>query len=196
MSDTPNDAIDALSAKPTIRDSHTEEAVAQFQVDLAKLHLLLTAAEADKATIQERLAQSALLVAEIQAHQRESSSVATLSLAAKTQIADTQAVIATKSDHIQQAQEHADKVRGDLDRALTAAQAQLTEVEANKDRAKTAADLAAELQAASAASKAASDADGAVVKQAMAGAIADAIRTKNLGDRATEIESRIVGYEE
>jgi hypothetical protein len=160
------------------------------------LQQILAAAEVDRLAIQDRLTQSTALLAEIQAQQRESSSIATLSIAAKTQISDSQAVIAAKSDHIQNAQEHADKVRADLDRALTAAQGQLTEIEGNKDRAKVAADLATDLQVALAASKAASEADMAVVKQSLAGSLADAIRTKKLADKSTDIEVRIASYED
>ena len=43
----------------------------------------------------------------------EITTIATQALAVKTQITDEQAVIATKSDHIQKAQEHADKIRAD-----------------------------------------------------------------------------------
>jgi len=73
---------------------------------------------AAEAADAQRLAAAAL--ADAQGKATEVSGTATLALAAKTQITDEQAVIATKSDHIQKAQEHADKVRADLDRALTA----------------------------------------------------------------------------
>jgi hypothetical protein len=75
----------------------------------------------------------------------EITTVATLALAAKTQITDDQAVIATKSQHIQDAQKHADTVRAGLDRTLTTATQQATEIEGQKSRAQSALDTSATL---------------------------------------------------
>jgi hypothetical protein len=159
------------------------------------LHALLAATEVDRATLQDRLNQSAALLAKIEAQQADTSSTAALAAAAKTQITDAQAVIATKSAHIQDAQAHADRIRGELDRALTAAQAQLTETEGTKDRAKTAADTAVQQQAALAACKTVGEADAVIVKNAAAAARADALATKKLADKSTEVEARVEGYE-
>ena len=75
----------------------------------------------------------------------EITTVATLALAAKTQITDDQAVIATKSQHIQDAQKHADTVRVGLDRTLTTATQQATEIEGQKSRAQSALDTSTTL---------------------------------------------------
>jgi hypothetical protein len=176
-------------------DFRTEEALARVQADITRLQALLAATEVDRATLQDRLNQSAALLAKIETQQADSSATATLAAAAKSQIADAQGVIATKSAHIQDAQTHADKIRGDLDRALTAAQAQLTDIEGNKDRAKTAAETATSQQGALAASKIASEADALVVKNAVAAATADALITKKLADKAAAVEGRVAGYE-
>jgi hypothetical protein len=176
-------------------DFRTEEALARLQADIIRLQALLAATEADRATLQDRLNQSAALLAKIETQQSDSSATATLAAAAKSQIADAQGVIATKSAHIQDAQAHADKIRGDLDRALTAAQAQLTDIEGSKDRAKTAADTAAAQQAALAASKTAGEADALALKNATAAATSDALTTKKLADKAAAVETRIAGYE-
>ena len=176
-------------------DIRTEEALARLQADIARLQALLTTTEADRVTLQDRLTQSAALLAKIEAQQADATTTATLAAAAKAQIADVQAVIATKSSHIQDAQTHADKVRGDLDRTLTAAQAQLIDIDGNKDRAKAAAEAAASLQAALAASKAAGEADAIIVKSAAAAAAADAVATRKLAEKAATIETRIEEYE-
>jgi hypothetical protein len=176
-------------------DSRAEEALARLQADITRLHALLAATEVDRATLQDRLNQSAALLAKIEAQQADTSSTAALAAAAKTQITDAQAVIATKSAHIQDAQAHADRIRGELDRALTAAQAQLTETEGTKDRAKTAADTAVQQQAALAACKTVGEADAVIVKNAAAAARADALATKKLADKSTEVEARVEGYE-
>jgi hypothetical protein len=176
-------------------DFRAEEVLARLQADVTRLQALLAATEADRTTLQDRLNQSAALLAKIEGQQADSSATAALAAAAKAQITDAQGVIATKSSHIQDAQTHADKIRGDLDRTLTAAQSQLTEIEGNKDRAKTAADTAAQQQAALTVSKTSGEADALIVKNAAAAATADALTTKKLADKAATIENRVEGYE-
>lgn len=81
-------------------------------------------AQAALAAISELRESAKTAHAEAQAKAAEIAAVATQALAARTQINDLQTVIATKSDHIQQAQDHADTVRAGLDRTLTAAMQQ------------------------------------------------------------------------
>ena len=176
-------------------DARVEEAFAKFQADIARLQALLASVEAERTTLQERLNQSAAQLAKIEAAQADISSTATQAAAAKTSISDAQGVIATKSEHIQAAQTHADKVRADLDRALTAAQAKVIEVEGNNDRAKAAADAATAAQVALTSTKATGDADAASVKTAATTAAADAATTKKLADKAATVENRIADYE-
>jgi hypothetical protein len=183
-----------MASSPTL-DPRIEEAFAKFQADIARLQALLAATEADRNTLQDRLNQSTALLAKIEAAQTDISTTATQATAAKTQISDAQSVIATKSTHIQDAQTHADKVRADLDRALTAAQAKLTEITGNNDRAKAAADAATALQAALATVKAAGEADAGQVKSAATAAATDAAATKKLADKAATVETRIAAYE-
>jgi hypothetical protein len=104
-------------------------------------------AKAAATSVTETQKQTATVFIDAQAKLVEISNAATQAVAAKTKIADDQAVIATKSDHIQKAQEHADKVRADLDRALTAATQQVTTAEAQQSKTQSAADNAAELLA-------------------------------------------------
>ena len=104
-------------------------------------------AKAALAAIVEIGENAKIALAEANAKLAEIASVATQAVAVKTQIADQQAIIAAKSDHIQKAQEHADTVRANLDRALTAATQQATEAEGLKSRTQSAADSSTELLA-------------------------------------------------
>lgn len=119
----------------------------------------------------------------------------TAALAAKTKIEDEQAVIATKSAHIQGAQEHADKVRAELDRLLTAASLLVTEAEGHKSRTQSASDTAAELLLNLRSGKAVADADVAATTAAKDAAKSAAQISKSLADRAEAIESKVVAYE-
>lgn len=145
------------------------------------------------ATESQRLTAAAL--SDAQTKVADITTVATQAVAASTQITDEQAVIATKSDHIQKAQEHADKVRGDLDRTLTAATQQATEVEGQKSRAQSAADAAAELLTNIRTSKGAVETDAAAIVSARETATESAAQTKALADKAVTVEERISAYE-
>lgn len=119
----------------------------------------------------------------------------TAALAAKTKIEDEQAVIATKSSHIQGAQEHADKVRAELDRLLTAASLLVTEAEGHKSRTQSASDTAAELLASLRSGKAVADADAAATAASKDVAKSAAQTSKSLAERAEAIESKVIAYE-
>lgn len=116
-------------------------------------------------------------------------------LAAKAQLAGDQAVIATKSDHIQKAQDHADAVRANLDRTLTAATQHVTEAEGLRTRAQTAADSASELQAAIAARKAAVDVAADAIAEAKEASDKTAAGLSQLLERANNAEQRVADYE-
>lgn len=145
------------------------------------------------ASESQRLAATAL--SDAQKKVADITSVATQAVAASTQIADEQAVIATKSDHIQKAQEHADKIRGDLDRALTAATQQATEAEGQNSRAQSAADTAAELLTNIRTTKGSAETDTAAIMSALETATGSAAQTKVLADKAATVEERIAAYE-
>lgn len=125
----------------------------------------------------------------------EISAVATTALAAKTQIADEQAVIATKSTHIQDAQEHADKVRAELDRIQTSATQQATEAEGQRQRAQTATDAATEILAAIRAQRTAAEADAVAAAASRDEAKTSASTSKKLADKAESVEAKIAAYE-
>ncbi|MGH8409785.1 MAG: hypothetical protein ACRERT_00995, partial [Pseudomonas sp.] len=115
---------------------------AQLKVAAVLSQLEQITSQADEVAYAQRAAASGL--ADIQSAVAQSKSLATEALAAKTQIDDHQTVVAQKSEHIELAQAHADKVRSNLDRQLTAAMQQVTEVEALNARTEAAADSAAE----------------------------------------------------
>lgn len=114
--------------------------------------------------------------------------------AAKTQISDYQTVIATKSAHIQDAQEHADKIRGDLDRALTLATQKTNETEGLKARVQSAADNSAELVAEIRASKASIEIDQEIVKNVREEAKNSSIELKALAEMATSVDRTVTEY--
>lgn len=150
-------------------------------------------AAAAKASESQRLIAAALTDA--QTKLVEITTAATQAVAAKTKITDDQAVITTKSDHIQKAQEHADKVRADLDRALTAATQQVTAAEAQKSNAQSAAENAAKLLIDIQATKGAVETNAATVVTARETAEESAALTKALADKSAVVETRITAYE-
>lgn len=122
--------------------------------------------------------------------------VTTQILALKTQISDDQAVIATKSDHIQKAQEHADKVRGDLDRSLTAASQCSADAEGLKARAQSAADSAVESLTDIRIKQGLVEADAAIITTARDAAKESAAVLKGQADKWTTVEASIKAYED
>ena len=149
----------------------------------------------DLTNVTDVQSKIAAVLEEAQSKLKEIRDVATFALAEKTKIADEQAVIATKSDHIQKAQEHADKVRGDLDRAVTNANQQVTAAEAHTVRAKDAADKTADLHNGTQSTKTAVDTDAAAVTAARKVAETSSEATKALAEKSATIETRIADYE-
>jgi chromosome segregation ATPase len=121
--------------------------------------------------------------------------VVTQAIASKTQITDLQTVIATKSAHIEEAQIHADKVRADLDRALTAATQNTTEAEGLKSRAEAAALSASELLAEIKASKLVVDGHGGAVTELLKEINKATESTKEIAAKALTTDRRIETYE-
>ena len=121
--------------------------------------------------------------------------VATQALSIKTQLLDAQTVIATKSDHIEGARQHADTVRAELDRTLTAAMAQATEAEGQKTRAQTASDGTIALHGAIQNLKGQADTDVATVAAARGTCTEAAAALKGMSDKAATVEKRIADYE-
>lgn len=130
-----------------------------------------------------------------QAKLDEITNMATQVLAIKTKLEDYQTVVATKSAHIEDAQKHGDKVRGDLDRELTTAKQQATDAESQKTRAQMAADDSVRILGDIQATKGAVKTDAEAVVAALKGAEESAAKTKTLADKSATIETRVADYE-
>ncbi|MBS0455381.1 MAG: hypothetical protein JSS14_29125 [Proteobacteria bacterium] len=140
--------------------------------------------------------QTATGLAEMHLRSTQIATIAGEALAAKAQISDYQTVIATKSDHIEQAQIHADKVRGDLDRQLTAAKQQATDAEAFKARAQSASDSASEILLATKAARTTAEAESKAVEDLAAEAKEATDSLKDLAAKAQTVDERLANYEE
>lgn len=162
--------------------------LAEAESIVATLRVQLQEAEAGRSSLAESAAAALTKLAEVAAS-------ATAAVAARTKVADEQAIVATKSAHIQAAQEHADKVRAELDKSQTAATQSATEAEGLRARAQTATDSAAELLTAIRAHKAAADTELAASVAARDLAKASAETAKGLADKSETIEKRIAAYE-
>ena len=151
--------------------------------------------EAAKASIEDSRKLSAEALAALQAKIAECSTTLTHVAAVKSQATDVQAVIATKSDHIQQAQEHADKVRAELDRTLTSATQQATAAEGQKTKAQSEADAASQLTTDIRTRKGAVETDAAAITVARKTAEDSAAVAKGLADKAALVEKKVADYE-
>lgn len=187
---TPPEENNTLTGSPSVDEILKNARIAMGTIT----ELAETAKAAAMATVEsQRLTAAALTDA--QTKLADITTTATQALAAKTQIADDQSVIATKSDHIQNAQVHADTVRASLDRTLTAATQQATEVEGQKSRAQSAADTVTELLADLRTTKGSVETDAEAVVTARKTAEQSAALTKGLAEKSATVEARIEDYE-
>ena len=193
MSAKPEDVTSEVVLKQRI--AMLDELLAEATSSLATMSSYVSSAESAAQAVLENQRLSVVALTEIQTKAADVTTAATQAIAAKTQIVDDQTVIATKSDHIQQAQLHADKVRGDLDRVLTAATQQATDAEGLKSRAQSASDSAASLLIEVKAVKSSADIDSSSIQVALVEAEKAVVQTKSLADKANTIEERIAKYE-
>ena len=200
--------VNGLSATTVIIES-AKAAASEFQAQIAAIladaHSKLTeittaatsASEAKTAAETAALSQAqvATVLADAQTKLTEITTVATNAVAANTKITDFQAVIATKSEHIQGAQEHADKVRAELDRTLTSATQQVTATEAQKTSAQAAAESATKLLSEIQTAKVEVETEAGAVVASRKAAEESASMLKGLADKSATVEARIVEYE-
>lgn len=197
MSENENSSAAIFDSESAARNkiAKLDELLAEATKKLARISKFVSNAESSIAATTEHRRLSAAALADAQVKATETAAAATQAIAAKTQIVDDQAVIAAKSGHIQQAQEHADKVRGDLDRALTLAMQQVTDAEGLKSRAQSATDTATNLLIEMKTIKAAVDVEGSSITDIRTAAEeADSV-TQNLAAKSATIEERIADYE-
>lgn len=154
------------------------------------------------ASAKEQLAESAsirdglkLALERAEGQLSELSEIATMATAARSQITDEQAVIAAKSTHIQGAQEHADRVRSELDRVQTSAAQVAIEAEGHKARAQSANDTASELLSNIRAYKITAESDLASTATARDSARSNLEISKALAEKADSVEAKIAAYE-
>ena len=165
------------------------ESLAQIQTDLVE------SAKNSATVVTEYQTSSATILEEFQTKLSDITNASTQAIAARTQIADEQAVIATKSAHIQQAQEHADSVRASLDRTLTQATQQATEAEGLKARAQSATDTATTLLTEIRTTKGSVETDATTVIDFRKSSEESAAQSKGLADKSATVEARIAQYE-
>jgi hypothetical protein len=174
---------------------NTDEIKTEAQNALAEINQFLESAKSSAATATESQAQLFAVLNEAKAKLEEITNATTEAIAAKTKITDLQTVIATKSQHIEDAQVHADKVRADLDRKLTEATQQATEAEASKARAQSASDAATTVLTEIRTTKGSSETDAEGVAKAREIAEHSAEVAKGLADKSATVEQRITDYE-
>lgn len=141
-----------------------------------------------------RLAASEL-VSPLEPKLAEAQVAATAVLAAKKQAADDLTVVAIKSAQIKDAQERADKVLAELDKAQTAVTQLAMEAEGHKNRAKAADDEVAALLEGTRAQKTLAETDLASISDLHETAKNTTATTKKLADRAEAIDKRLAEYE-
>ncbi|WP_304308727.1 hypothetical protein [Pseudacidovorax intermedius] len=180
MSEQPSEVSTALEEARSFALS-AQQLVTTLKLQFAELETLKASAIEANNTIQSKLAEAQAAV--------------TAAIAARTQITDEQAVIATKSDHIQGAQLHADRVRAELDRAQTAAAQSATEAEGLKNRAQSVVDTLSENLAEIRAYKSAAETDTESIRALEETATAASAMTKKLADRSDLIDQRLAAYE-
>jgi predicted nucleic acid-binding Zn-ribbon protein len=161
----------------------------------SKIESFVESAKANVTNIEAFNRQAESLQSDLLKKKEEISSISTQAVALSTQLNDTQAIIATKSDHIQKAQEHADNVRSNLDRSLTSANTQVTEAEGLKTTIQTAATSINELFDQSKKIKVLVETDAEKISALCAASEKNSVTTKNLADISSEIENRIATYE-
>jgi hypothetical protein len=193
-------ASSVTKEKEALRNESSEQTMEGLITEAAQTLIDITSKAQRVSSVADELVeaqkQSAVSLAEVQARSTQIGAITTEALAAKTQIIDYQTVIATKSEHIEQAQIHADKVRGDLDRQLTAAKQQTTDAEAFKMRAQSASDSASEALIAAKAARATAEAEGRTITELEVEARVATDSLKGLAATAQAVEERLAAYEE
>lgn len=187
-------------SSPDVNESATEAIDVKQLYVTAKIdanNIAISACEISKMAkeITQSRDQVLAVLSDAQTKQIDITNIATAAISASTKIADQQGIIATKSDHIQKAQEHADKVRGELDRVLTAAAQQLTEAEGLKNRSQSAVDKATSLLTAIETTKGSVDTIATAAATAQKAAESAATNTKGLADKSGKVEEDIANYE-
>lgn len=186
----PPEGANALTSTTSI-----EEILKNAQTALATITGFVETAKAATTAAAENQKLTATALTDAQTKVVEITTAAAQALASKTQITNEQTVIAEKSAHIQNAQEHADKVRAYLDHELTQAKQQVNAVEAHKSNIQSAAENATKLLIDIQTTKGAVETNVATVVTARKNAEESAAMMKGLADKSATVEARIADYE-
>jgi hypothetical protein len=165
------------------------------QTALVQIEKIREAIETDKDLASSSRAEIERLAGEARSLLSQIQPLVAQITAAQTQVVSDQAVIAAKSEHIQNAQTHADTVRSNLDKIFTGCRQQQTDIEAVRTATQASSDRATQLVAEITAAEAVAKRDAAAVRAALEQADDSAEKTKGLADKAEQIEARIAEYE-
>ena len=185
----------AIEDKPSVDSVDVDSVMKSVLAMLAEAKRAAETAKAAEAATSETRRATVAALTDSQSKIAELSAIATEAVAIRTKILDAQGVIATKSQHIEDAQKHADGVRASLDRLHTSATQEATEATAQKTRAQSAADTATEFLASVKTIKEAIEKDSTTAEAARKMAEEAATATKALADKSNTIEQRIGAYE-
>ena len=162
--------------------------VDEAQATLATLKSRLEEVDSIRASLLETLDAAKAKLSEIQ-------TVASAAIVAGTKISDEQSLIASKSEHINGAKVHADKIRVELDQIQTSLTQKATEAEGLRTRAQSASDSSTECLNAIRAQKVQTDSELATITAARDVAKTSSSATKDLADIAETVEQQVRNYE-
>ncbi len=128
---------------------------------------------------------------ELQSRSTETSLVINQINASAAKVNDIQAVVAAKSEHIEQAREHADKVRSDLDHALTSAISKCSSIDGELHKIQACAESAANFNDTIKKYEVGISASQAMMATTCKAAEAASQRTQILADQAQDVEEAI-----
>jgi hypothetical protein len=177
-------------------DAALNEAQAALKAAVAEALNAATQAETSAVAAKESQGTIAAVMAEAQTKFTEISKIVSKVVTAETSIADSLAAIAAKSEHIEQARAHTDKVRGELDRLLTESTQKATETEGLRSRAQQAVEESSKSAASIQGIRTAADADRQGVSSALASANDSAEKSRALADKADSVQAALKAYED
>jgi hypothetical protein len=181
--------------EPTATAESLEDVLQRAKAALAQFNSYADTANTAMQMAVEREKRAADLCSALEARLTEATTTATAINAIKTQVTGDQAVVAAKSEHIEGAQQHADKVRSSMDRALTAANQQAVEAEGIRARAQATTDAIEALQAEARTSKEAADSAAEEIVEARDAGNKAAEALKGLAEKARNVDAKLGEYE-
>lgn len=196
MDEKEESGVEELLAKAHAAVQGIDIDVARIQEQVDKIENLISAAETHGEAISKVVERVEGMEIDLQAKAETAHAQATEMLTAKTQVEDLQAVIAAKSDHIEQAQVHADKVRSNLDRLHTQATQKVGEAQVAAESAEAHAEVASEQAEAAKEAMSSVEADKAALGEAFEEIEALRADLKKYAANAERAEQKAAQYEQ